>query len=479
MRRLLALLSLAALAACSTLPPEAPLPANAAIRQPSANGAFVGAANPAFTPAPVPADWWRLYDSPALDALVAQALAANTDLRVAAANIEKAQAGLDAADSAREPSTSVYASPVYGRESAEEHLIPGGKPLPNLFLYSAGVNVSYQVDLFGQIAKSIDAAQADVGAAMAARDAVRVTVVAETTRAYLDACSTGREIDVAQQLVALQARSTELTRRLADGGRGGEIDIKRSTVQEDQVRATLPQLLAQRRLALYRLAVLTGKPPADFPRDVAECAQEPRLAQAIPVGDGAALLSRRPDVRRAEFDLRSASDRIGVATADLYPKISLGGSFGSVGALTTGFSKDTYKFSLGPLISWEFPDRARVKAHIRGADADRDAALARFDGTVLGALKETESALEVLARDQERRDILDAAQRKAADAAHDTERLFESGRQGYLPVLDANRTLISLQQSAAAADSKIASDQVSLFLALGGGWQDAAPGAVK
>jgi outer membrane protein TolC len=190
------------------------------------------------------------------------------------------------------------------------------------------------------------------------------------------------------------------------------------------------------------------------------------------VGDGAGLLRRRPDLRRAEFEILSASDRIGVATGDLYPKIVLGASIASVGADQLAFRDDSFKFSLGPLISWEFPDRARVKARIRAAEADREIALARFDGVVLGALKETESALEVHAKDAERRAILQSARERASNAARDTQRLFEAGRIGYLPVLDAQRTLTQVEQSLAAADSRLTADQVNLFLALGGGWEN-------
>jgi NodT family efflux transporter outer membrane factor (OMF) lipoprotein len=466
----LAVAAAAWLAGCAGLvPPPAPLPATAAVNKPTAQGAFIGANHAQVAQEPVPNDWWRLYESPTLDALVQQALAANTDLRVAAANLHKAQAALDLAGAAREPSTTISANPSFGRRSAQEELHPGS-PFPSKFVYGAGFGVSYQLDLFGQIQRSIDAAQADVGAATAARDAVRVTVVAETTRAYLEACSAGREVAVAHNQVALQSRSSELTRRLAAHGRGTPIDVDRSSAQEDQVRASIPPLEAQRRVATYRLAVLTGRTPQELPKALGECAQEPRLGKPIPIGDGAGLLKRRPDIRRAEFEVLSASNRIGVVTADLYPKVVLGASIASVGTDQHAFRSDSFKFSLGPLISWEFPDRTRVKARIRGAEADREAALARFDGVVLAALKETESALEMVARDQERRLILQSARTRAQDAARDTQRLFEAGRIGYLPVLDAQRTLSQIEQNVAAADSRVAADQVNLFLALGGGW---------
>ena len=474
MNRLFMLLATMLLAACAAVGPDYERPAGAAINGKAANGPFLGGAAPAFVREPVPGDWWRLYESPVLDGLVHEALVANTDLRIAAGNIERALAGQDYADAGRRPTTSLSASTSYGRRSAEEELRPGN-PLPNKLSYGLGVGISYQVDLFGQIARTIESARADTSAARAAYDATRVTVVAETTRAYLDACSLGREIAVANRQVALQEKSTELTQALFNGGRGNRLDLTRASAQVDQVRAGIPALNAQRSLALYRLAVLTGHAPGDFPLAVQACDQEPHLSRPIPIGDGASLLSRRPDIRRAEFELHSATARIGVATADLYPKITLGASLGSAGLGKNFLDADTFKFSIGPLISWQFPDRSRIQARIRAADADQQVALARFDGTVLNALKEAESALETYARDLERRALLEAARQKARRAAEDTQQLFALGRQGYLPVLDADRTLTTLEQSVAAADSKLASDQVNLFLALGGGWEAAAP----
>jgi NodT family efflux transporter outer membrane factor (OMF) lipoprotein len=471
MKRLLMLLVTALLTACAAVGPNYERPADSAAGSQAANGPFLGATNAAYEPEPVPQDWWRLYESPTLDALVHEALAANTDLRAAAGNIERALAGLDYADAARSPTTSLLATSTYSRRSAEEELRPG-KALSNNFVYGLGASVSYQVDLFGQIARTIESAQADTGVARAAYDATRVTVVAETTRAYLDVCSFGREIAAAQRSVALQEKSTELTQTLFRGGRGNTLDVTRASAQTDQVRAILPVLNAQKRVALYRLAVLTGHAPEDFPRAVQSCEQEPLLAHPIPVGDGTGLLRRRPDIRRSEFELHSATARIGVATAELYPKIILGASIGSVGLNKNFLDADTLKFSLGPLISWQFPDRSRIQARIRAADADQQIAFARFDGAVLNALKEVESALETYARDLERRALLEAARQKASRAAEETQQLFVLGRQGYLPVLDATRTLTVVEQSVAAADSKLATDQVNVFLALGGGWEE-------
>jgi outer membrane protein, multidrug efflux system len=468
-RRLAILLIVAASCGCTTVGPDYQRPENAVIAAKTATGPFVGADNESFATEPPPGAWWQLYRDPTLDGLIQQALAANTDLRVASATIARAEASLDLAKDKRLPSTSLGAAPSYTRLSPQEQLLPQVN-IPPEYLYSLGASLSYQVDLFGQIRRAIEAAQADVAATRAAYDTVRITVVAETTRAYADACSAGREIGVAEQSVALQARSTELTERRFHQGRGISLDVTRAAALEDRVRASIPPLQAARRIALYRLAVLTGRPPAEFSAAVAQCAQEPLLNKPIPIGDGSALLARRPDVRRAEYTLHAATAQVGVVTADLYPKISLGIGAESIGPTSAFLDYSSLKYSIGSLITWEFPNRRVAQARVRGAQATVDAAFAQFDGTVLAALRETESALVIYARDLDQRTLLEASRREAATAAGNAETLFRLGGQDYLTVLDANIALIAVDQSLAALSSKIADDQVNLFLALGGGW---------
>ena len=189
-------------------------------------------------------------------------------------------------------------------------------------------------------------------AVQAAFDFTRVTIAAETARAYVDACNAGRQLDVAEQSVAIQEQTFDLTRRLVTGGRGTALDTAQAGSLLEQTRAQLPTLQALQRTALYRLSVLTGRPPAEFPRAVAECASSPTLAEPIPVGNGVTLLARRPDIRQAERELAAATARVGVATAELYPDITLGGSIGSTASsLGSLFSGDGLRFGLGPLIS--------------------------------------------------------------------------------------------------------------------------------
>jgi NodT family efflux transporter outer membrane factor (OMF) lipoprotein len=326
--------------------------------------------------------------------------------------------------------------------------------------------------MWGRIRRALEAAEADQDAAQAAADMAHVTVAADTTRAYVDACTAGYQFKVAQDSVDVQQRFVKLTAERMQRGRGIAIETTRAQAQLDQLRANLPPLEARRRVALYRLAVLTGEVPGQFPAEVARCATPPLITAPVPVGDGAALLRRRPDVRQAERQLAAATARIGVATAELYPNISLGASVGMVGMANQFNDANTWKFSLGPLISWNLPSTGSARVHIAEANANTVGALARFDGVVLNALRETESALTIYARELDRNSALRAARDQSALAARQSARLYQFGRTDFLSQLDADRTLATAESGLAASDAQLAADQVQLFLALGGGWEN-------
>ena len=456
------------LAGCKTVGPDyrGP-PPSAVVHTPSATGAFVGASGAGISQAEPPGRWWRLYADARLDALVQQALAANTDIRVAAANLEQSQALLAQTRSERTIATTLSGGVQYGAPSAEEYL--QSQPIPPALEYSANLSAAYQLDLFGRLRRAEEAASADVEAAMAARDAARVTVAAETARAYADACGAGLRLAVARRSVALQQEARTLTVRLIRAGRGSVQDLTRATGQVAQSQSGVPALQTQQRSALFRLAVLTGRPPAEYRQDLETCTQPPRLTTPLPAGDGAALLRRRPDIRQAERQLAAATARIGVATADLYPTISLGGSLGSIGLVSDFLAPATRSFGIGPLISWTFPNRSAARARIAAASAVSGAALARFDGVVLTALREAETALTTYSHDLQQEAALSAARDQAALALSQTERLYRAGRESFLPVLDAERTLATAEAAVASSEAQLSGDQIAVFLALGGG----------
>jgi len=461
----------AALAACTTVGPDYRVPQDAAVNRPAAQAPFVGANETPYKAEPLPDDWWRLYQDPLLDKLVAKAFAANADLRVAAANLQRAHAVLEEVEEKKRPEIEASVAPQYGRIAGAQLGIP--ETLPRTGLYEGDIKVAYQVDMWGRIRRAIEAAEADREAAQAANDLAHVMVAADTTRAYAEACSAGYQLKVAQESVDLQQKFVHLTQERIQRGRGIAIDSSRAQAQLEGLRANLPPLVARQRTALYRLAVLTGETPSRFPAEVAQCTTPPRVVQTIPVGDGASLLRRRPDVRQAERQLAGATARIGVATAELYPNITLGASFGSIGMMSQYNDANTWKFSLGPLISWNLPSTSSARVHIAQAEANTAGSLARFDSVVLNALRETESALTVYARELDRNAALRAARDQSALASQQAAKLYRYGRTDFLSALDADRTLAGAESTLAASDAQLAADQVQLFLALGGGWEGA------
>ena len=466
LQTLIASASALSLAACAAVGPDhAPPPVPA-----TAQDHFVGSNFGAVVSHEVRGDWWRLYNDPVLDGLVQQALSANKDIAVATANIAIARANLRGARSEQLPQTNVGASAQYGRADGLNRAPGQGYD----WALSTGFDVAYEVDLFGRVRRGVEAARADVGAEEAERDSVRVVVAAETARAYGDILSSQRRLEVAKHTVDLLDATVRLAGKRFDAGRTSRLDLVRVSALRDQQRAHVPEFEADLESATFRLATLTGHTPAERPV-VNSNGKMLELAQPIPVGDGRALLARRPDVREAERRLAASTARIGVATANLYPRITLGGSIGAAATgLASLFTGGAVGLLAGPLLSWGFPNQEATRARIAGARAQSQADLARFDKSVLTALEETETALSRYANEIERRQALLSARDQAEQAARITRAQLREGRADSLAVLDAERTLAQSEADLAEADARLVDAQVDLFRALGGGWQRSA-----
>ena len=436
-------LLMALLSAC-TAGPDFRVPDHAMVKSPSANAPFHSGDEAIYISAPLPDHWWRLYEDARLDAYVAEALAANTDLRAADANLKRASYIVREAEAGRTIQTTISGGADISR-------IGGFTGPGSSYTYNLGAGVSYPLDLAGGIKRGIEAARANSEAEQAARDQVRVAVAAAVTRSYAAACS-------------------------ASGGRGTAFDVTRARAAVDQSAAAIPGVLASRQAALYELAALMGRAPADYPREAEECAAPPSLRQVIPIGDGAALLSRRPDVRAAERRLHAATATIGVETAELYPHISLGGSMGFAGPFSTFLSGNGFGGSLGPLLSWTFPNRSVAHARIAEAGASAEAASANFDGTVIEALRQTETALSAYAREADRNHALTLTQGDTLKASDQASRLYHFGRTNFIDVLSAEASLANAEATLAQSRATLVDRQVDLFLALGGGWTDGPEG---
>ena len=456
------------LGACSFTPD---MPTDTAATLSGASAEFVSLSVAPVSEAAPKSDWWRLFDDRELDGYVTLAFQRNNDLRAAMASLREVRGALSEARSAYLPLTELGAGASYQRDEA---------PLPSLapddaeFEFSAGFDLSYEIDLWGRVRNSVAAARADAEGAEAALHAALVTVAAETARAYADICAANQQIAVTEETLVLQDRTVDLTRRLTSAGHGTNLDVARAKANAENTRASLPPLKAARENARFRLATLTGQPPRAMVDAAKDCIEVPRVTDVLPVGDGASLIARRPDVREAEKALGAAAARVGVATASLYPTISLGGTITTQALQLASLREDgAVSFSAGPLISWTFPNVRASRAQLRQAEAGMDRALALFDGTVLTALEETESALQSYAAELDRIAALEDAREAAADAAAMAVVRYELGADDFISVLDAERTLADARIELAQAQARASRFQIAVFKALGGGWESA------
>ncbi|QPG64652.1 efflux transporter outer membrane subunit [Pseudomonas sp. BIGb0427] len=454
------------LSACQMVGPDYNVPEDAAIQRADLQGQLRQDASSVVS-APVPKDWWHLYQDERLNELVRQALAANSELRVAAANIAKARAQVEEAEAQGGLNGGVKLGAQRLQESGEAFLQPEKVPVANIG--EAIISASYQFDLWGTLKRGVEAAQANADATQAAADTARITLVADVVRAYTQVCAANEEYHIAHESLDLQQQSVTLTQRLRDAGRGDETQVTRSQTQFKSLRAELPRYQAAREAGLYTLSMLLAKPLNQLPAGTADCAELPHIAQVLPVGDGAALLKRRPDVRQAERSLAAATATIGVATGQLYPDISIGAQVGTIGILENLGKPATNRWGFGPLLTWNVPTNGS-RARIREAQASTQAALAHFDGVVLNAIRETQTSLAQYSALLARRDALADAERSAQLAADQTHRFYQAGRESFLADLQATRTYTEMRAQLAAANTQVAMGQIGLFLALGGGW---------
>ena len=424
-----------------------------------------------------PDAWWRLYGDTQMDSLVAEALSANRDLATAQANLAAARAVLSIARANRYPSTDIVAAGIRGRDPTTDEILElNGQRPQNIWLFEDLFQVAYEVDLFGRVHRQIEVANANAAAAAALRDSVQVVVASETVRAYAAICALGSQVAVSRHSLDVVSREVEITRSRYDAGAGSTFEVKRSQALMEQVGADIPTLEGQRRAALFTLTALLGRTPADAPLETETCTASPQLSALLPVGDGASLIRRRPDIRQAEGRLAASTAQIGVATADLYPTVRLVGFYGGAAPQISDLGTNAgLGWGIGPQISWNFFNQSAARARVRQAKAGEAAALATFDSTVLGALKEIEQALSIYNAALKNHLSLMAARQRIHEAFDIARDEYAAGALSSLDLLTTEQSLVALDGAVAASESALIIDQIAVFKALGGGWGDPAP----
>ncbi len=411
--------------------------------------------------------WWQQFDDPTLNQLVDKSLQGNRDLRVAFARLKAARAIRDDVNTERFPVVTSRVSSEVGKGQ-----VPGETTdRVNQERYDLGLDMAWEVDLFGRIQRSLEASDAQEDAARADLQQLQVTLIADLVDAYGDLRGAQLRENIARANLKTQQESRTITVSLRDAGVGNELDVVRADARLAGVEATVPQLQAEQVRARNRIATLLGERPDQLSVDLTP-AKLPAISKALPIGDPGELLRRRPDVRSAERKLAAATANVGVATADLFPRVSLSGFLGFTAARGSQIgSAAANAWSLGPSITWAAFNLGSVRARIRGANADAEGALATYEQQVLLALEESENAFSDYGKVQQRLASLNK-QSEASRAAADLASIqYREGTVDYLVLLDAERERLSAEDAQAQAEVDQYRGIVAIYKALGGGWQ--------
>lgn len=422
--------------------------------------------------------WWQEFGDAELDELVRRALAANLDLRSAYDRVRAARAVFVERKFDYAPHVQVK-----GAYSHFDEQQPGFGPARiNAQSDSLGFDAAWEIDLFGHVRRSVEAARADLGAERANYQDAQVTVAAEVARNYFELRGAQKRLSVARENLSTEHQTLDLTQLLDETGRGSELDVQRSRARLKATEATIPPLEAAEKQAGYRLAVLLGERPGALDQELQPAAVA-TYAKALPIGDPTELLRRRPDVRAAERQLAAATARVGVATADLFPRVNVTGFVGflsgDVGRLFgTSSDNNARAWSVSPTVSWAAFDMGSVRARLRASEAQSDAAAANYEKVVLTALEDTENSFVAYRSGQIQLKSLHEQAQASRRAAELADAQYREGVADFLVLLDAQRTQLDAEDSVAQAETAVNVSVVAIYKALGGVGQplnDAAP----
>ena len=430
--------------------------------------------------APADAAWWKTFNDPELDSLIARAAQSNLTLHAAAARVREARAARSVA--AADFGPTINTSAAYQRERLSANgfpEFPPGIPLDGN-VYQAGFDAAWELDVFGGARRAVEAANAAIESSEFGERDVLVSLQGEVARNYIGARGYQRRLVIARQNIAAQQEVLDLTRDRFKAGLSGDLDVQQASALLAATQAQLPPLEAGFKQSVYRLGVLLGLAPGALVDELSDDAPIPATPPEVPAGLPSDLLQRRPDIRVAERNLAAANAQIGVATADLFPKFSLTGDVGlqSVGT-SDWFTGGSRFWSAGPTVQWRIFDMGRIRANIRIQNARQEQALAGYELSVLSAMEDVENALTAYAKEQTRRESLVTAAEASQQALDISQQLYKNGLADFLRVLDAQRSLYANQEALVLSDQDVAQDLVALYKALGGGWEDMGQQAMK
>lgn len=422
------------------------------------------------------ARWWTALGDETLNSLIERSVKTNFDLREAAARVREARALRGVAESGYYPTVDATAS--YTRERFSENSLNnafGTRTGEGMDLFAMGFDAAWEIDIFGRVAREVEASDAVLASATEDWRDVLVSLLAEVAREYTETRSFQDRLRIAEANVVAQEETLKLVTSRYDAGITSELDVAQAKANLEQTRSQIPLLTAQLRQSMHRLEVLMAQRPGTLYAELESGAGAiPAPPDSIAIGLPSELLRRRPDIRRAERDVAAETARIGVVTADLFPRVMLTGNAGlessQIGTLMSG---DSFAWAIGPGIRWNIFSGGRIQDNIKAQTARQEQALARYEKTVLTAFHDVEDSLVGYSRERVRlRTLTEAvtAQSRAVDLA---EELYTRGLTDFQNVLDAQRQLYSLQDLQAESQRDVTANLIALYKALGGGWEAA------
>jgi NodT family efflux transporter outer membrane factor (OMF) lipoprotein len=411
------------------------------------------------------AKWWTTLNDPILSGLIERAAANNLDVKEAIARVNESRARLGIARASYFPTVDGSASGMVNRSSEDTGT---GRETES---YSAGLDASWEIDFFGGVRRSVESANATLAANEASLNDIMVTLLADIALNYIDVRTYQSRLATAEANLKAQEETYQLTKARYDAGFEDELAIQQAKYNIESTRSDMPTLRSGLEALLNRLAVLLGQSPGTLHIELAEYRPVPVPPTEVAVGVPADSLRRRPDIRKAERTLASQNSQIGVATAELYPKLTLGGSIG-LDSLTAGGLLNTghYSYRYGPRLSWAVFQAGAIRKNIAAQTAIKEQYLFQYESAILTALEDVENALTNFAQEQERRESLKKAAAAAEKAMSLAQDKFQEGLVDFGDVLEAQRSLLSFQDQLAQSNGAVTANLVSLYKALGGGW---------
>ena len=429
---------------------------------------------PTKTPASVvddaspPAAWWATLHDPKLDSLVQRASYANLSLSIATSRIREARAQRSIAAGGLLPRVGASGGYTYNRGAGPLFPVNTG----DYQFYTSGFDAVWEADIFGGIRRSVEAAQADLEAQEDARRGVLVSIVAEVARNYVELRTTQQRLIIANANIRTQSESLDVAKRLNAAGIVSDLDVTRARAELTQTQSEVPAFEIQEKAAIHQLGILLGEAPQALMAELRPIGPIPAPARRVPIGLPSELLRRRPDVRQVERQLAAAVARIGVAEADLYPKVTLTGDFGFGAQQPADVFNWSNRFvSVGPAVRWELFQGGRILANIEARKAIRQEMLDQYRLTILTALREVEDALTAFNRRQEQFNFLSQSVESSRASVRIASERYAGGTIDYLSLLDAQRAQLKAEDAMVVSQGEITLNLIALYKAIGGGWE--------